>query len=244
MGKRGPKIFYIPLNRDLILGLTALIILVGFGILQFTSSNDVEETVFSQQGKIYYEGPKDKAQMALTINVAWGEEYLPAILDTLDKYDVKATFFFIGRWVEKFPDKVKEIQEKGHELGNHGYRHFHPKKLSKEQLIELIKENEKAIKDITGYQTNLFAPPYGEVDERIAQVAGEIGYKTIMWTADTIDWQRPKAEVIIERVLAKDTNGGIVLMHPTKPTAIALAEIIEKLQDKGYELITVSQLLE
>jgi len=245
MSRRKVRIFYLPLNRDVILGFVGLIILLSFGFIHFDNSNNInEQAVFSQQNKAIYNGPEDKQAMALTINVAWGEEFLPSMLDTLDKYNVKATFFFVGRWVEKFPEKIKEIHERGHELGNHGFRHLHPKQLDKERLIKLIKDNEKLINKTTGYQTDLFAPPYGEVDDRVAQVAAEIGYKTIMWSADTIDWQRPAPEVIIKRVIDKASNGGIVLMHPTKPTAEALPQIIEKLQSKGYKLVTVSELLE
>jgi len=245
MSRRKVRIFYLPLNRDVILGFVGLIILLSFGFIHFDKSNNLkEQAVFNPQNKAIYNGPKDKKAMALTINVAWGEEYLPSMLDTLDKYDVKATFFFVGRWVEKFPEKIKEIQKRGHELGNHGFRHLHPKQLDKERLIKLIKDNEQLIDKTTGYQTNLFAPPYGEVDDRVAQVAAEIGYKTIMWSADTIDWQRPAPEVIINRVVSKAGNGGIVLMHPTKPTAEALPQIIERLQDEGYNLVTVSELLE
>ncbi|TDX46618.1 polysaccharide deacetylase family protein [Orenia marismortui] len=245
MSRRKVKIFYLPLNRDVLLGLIGVVMLLSFGVLHFDQSDQIQEqTVFNPQEKAYYQGPSGKKAMSLTINVAWGEEYLPSMLDTLDKYQVKATFFFIGRWVEKFPDKTKEIKERGHELGNHGYRHLHPKKLSKDKLVKLIKDNEELIYKTTGIRTNLFAPPYGEVDDRISEVASEAGYKTIMWSADTIDWQRPAPEVIINRVLSKAQNGGIVLMHPTKPTSQALAQIIEKLQAKGYKLVTVSELLE
>lgn len=237
------RIFYIPLNRDVILGLVGVIILISFGVIRFDNNPSNSQRVFSAQNSLYYQGPEDKKAMALTINVAWGEEFLPSILATLDQHNVKATFFFVGRWVEKYPEKVKEIQDKGHEIANHGYRHLHPKKLSREELIKLIKDNEELIYKSTGYKTNLFAPPYGEVDDRVAKVAAEIGYKTIMWSADTIDWQRPKAEVIINRVISKAQKGGIVLMHPTKPTAEALPKMIEILEEKGYDLVTVSELL-
>ena len=242
MPKRKVKMFYLPLNQKVILGFIGFVMIVGFGVINFDNQT-MEKPVFKQENKAYYRGPVDKNLMTLTINVAWGEEYLPQMLDTLDEYNVKATFFFIGRWVEKFPDLTKEIKERGHELGNHGFRHLHPKKLSKEKLINLIKENEKLISKTTGYKTDLFAPPYGEVDDRIVKVAGEVGYKTIMWTIDTIDWQRPNSEVIVNRVVSKAQKGGIVLMHPTKPTAKALPRVIKDLQT-DYKLVTVSQLLE
>ncbi|AGB40687.1 putative xylanase/chitin deacetylase [Halobacteroides halobius DSM 5150] len=245
MSKRKIKFFYLPFNRDVVFGLLCMFILLSFGLINLLDSPaKVEQPVFQQEVKPYYHGPTDKQKVALTINVAWGQEYLPKMLDTLDKYDVKATFFFVGTWVKKFPELVKEIKKRGHELGNHGIKHLHPKQLSKDKLINLIKENEKLIQKVADYKTDLFAPPYGEVDKQVAQVAAEIGYKTIMWSTDTIDWQRPSSQVIIKRVLNKIEAGGIVLMHPTKPTAKALPTIINKLEDKGYSLVTVSQLLE
>ncbi|WP_051412071.1 polysaccharide deacetylase family protein [Halonatronum saccharophilum] len=243
--KRGKiRIFYLPLNKDVLLSLVGMVILISFGLIHFDNQGVREQPVFQDQNKAYYQGPTDKAQMSLAINVAWGEEYLPSMLDTLDEHNVKATFFFIGRWVEKFPDMIKEIQDKGHEIGNHGYRHLHPKQLSKEGVVDMIKKNEELIEDVTGYKTNLFAPPYGEVDDRIVEIANELGYKTIMWTVDTIDWQRPAPQVIVNRIVPKAKNGGIVLMHPTEPTAQALPEMIKGLSEKGYNLVTISQLLE
>ncbi|MCK8826255.1 polysaccharide deacetylase family protein [Natroniella acetigena] len=244
MDKRKVRFFYLPINRQVIVGLLATVILISFGMIKFNTPNYGEQPVFEAQNGAYYQGPTDQAKMSLAINVAWGEQYLPAMLDTLDQYQVKATFFFIGRWVEKFPELITEIEQRGHELGNHGFRHWHPKQLSKEELIGLIKDNEELIVAETGYKTDLFAPPYGEVDERIVEVAEELGYKTIMWTIDTIDWQRPSSDVILKRVIDQAENGGIVLMHPTEPTAAALSRMIANLQEQGYELVTVSELLE
>ncbi|GAB6098839.1 hypothetical protein JCM16358_07180 [Halanaerocella petrolearia] len=245
MGKRKVKIFYFPLNRQVVLGLVGLVMLISFSFIKFDNSQPtIEQPVFKQQIKPYYHGPTDKQAISLTINVAWGQEYIPQMLDVLDEYNVKATFFFVGSWVKKFPELVAEIKEQGHELGNHGLKHVHPKQLSEEELKSLILENQRLIQEIADYKTNLFAPPYGEVDDRVAQIAGQIGYKTIMWSADTIDWQRPKPARIIQRVMRKAKSGGIVLMHPTKPTTQALPQIISKLQNEGYNIVTVSQLLE
>jgi probable sporulation protein (polysaccharide deacetylase family) len=240
------KIFYLPFNRDVLLAIIGVIILVSFGMIKFDGSRNFtcSQTVFTQQAEPYYSGVTEDKKAALKINVAWGEDHIPQMLEVLDDHEVKATFFFLGKWVEKFPELTKRIQEEGHEIANHGYEHVHPKQLSKEEIMGLIKKNEEIIKEVTGQKTNLFAPPYGEVNETITEAADEIGYTTIMWSADTIDWQRPDPEVIKERVLTKIEPGGIVLMHPTEPTAQALPQIISELREKDYELVTVSQLLE
>jgi probable sporulation protein (polysaccharide deacetylase family) len=233
------RFYFISLHRGVLFGILFIVIVSSLLINNF---NFNDKPVFSEINP-YYHGPEDKAKMALTINVAWGEEYIPDMLRILDEKEVKATFFFIGKWVEKFPELTKEIANKGHEIGNHGYRHAHPNQLSRQSLINLIKKNEELLIKITGQQSKLFAPPYGEYNDRVLRVAEELGYKTILWTADTIDWQRPAPEVIINRVMSKVSKGGIVLMHPTAPTVKSLAIMVDRLRGKGYTLATVSELL-
>ncbi|HHT49846.1 MAG TPA: polysaccharide deacetylase family protein [Firmicutes bacterium] len=199
-------------------------------------------------GKDYFspvfQGPADQKKASLTINVAWGEEELPALLQILKKRGVKATFFFDGAWVKKFPEFVKEIHTAGHEIANHGLYHGHPAQMGREELKRLIVENDQLLAGVIGAEpAKLFAPPYGEFNEEIVAVAGNLGYRTIMWTIDTIDWQRPAPEVIIRRVVDKMKGGAIILMHPTAPTVQALDRIIQALQGQGYELVTVSELL-
>lgn len=234
------RFYFIPLHKIALFVVIILLITASFMVQKLTSDAAL---VVNDEINPYYHGPETKEEMALTINVAWGQKHLPKILEVLEQKDVKATFFFLGKWVKKFPDLTARIADKGHEVGNHGYQHSHPNNLSTEQLTELIKRNEKLLQEITGEQTELFAPPYGEYNKQVVKVADELGYKTIMWTADTIDWKRPKPEVIIHRVMRKAGNGGIVLMHPTEPTAKALPEMIDKLRAEGYRLVTVSKLL-
>jgi len=236
------KYFYLPLNRKVLLCLILSVILVSYGVMEFDKQSP-QQAVFSQQPKAYYRGPTEKQEISLAINVAWGTEYIPQLLEILEKKDVHATFFLVGNWVEKFPDLTATIKEAGHILGNHGYRHRHPKQLAKEELIELIKKNEDLIRKKANYKTNLFAPPYGEVDSRVVKIADEIGYKTIMWTVDTIDWQRPDPEVINQRVSNKVVNGAIILMHPTKPTVDALPKMIDELKQDGYQIVPIPELL-
>ncbi len=190
-----------------------------------------------------YQGNADKKAIALTVNVDWGEEYIPKMLEVFDTKDVKATFFLSGKWVEKHPDIVKDIYSRGHELGNHGYSHPHPDKLSVQQNIEEIQKTEQAIERITGFKTRLFAPAYGEKKQHVVDAAAKIGYRTIYWSLDTIDWQKPKPSTIVERIVPRAFNGAIVLMHPTENTVLALPEIIHKLKEQGYSFMTVSEII-
>lgn len=181
---------------------------------------------------------------SLAVNVAWGEEHIDAMLEAFDRAHVKATFFFTGTWVVKFPDLVKKIASHGHEIANHGYSHPHVIGMPEQGLKDLIKRNEAVLEELTGRRTRLFAPPYGEVDRNITRIAAQLGYWTVMWTVDTVDWKRPPADTIVQRVLGKIEPGSIVLMHPTAPTVEALPRILSSLREKGYRFVTVSELLE
>ncbi len=226
------------MNKYYIIIFLFLLGMIG-GILQ----NDLVVPVLSEGDGAYYHGIRGFNQISLTFNVDWGEKYINSILKILKDKEIKATFFITGNWAQKNPELVKKIADKGHEIGNHGYKHLHPVSLNKEQLISLIKNNEKIIYDLTGQKTNLFAPPYGEVNQRISTIVSSIGYKTILWSADTIDWQRPSSNLIVERAVNKVSDGGIILMHPTQPSVKALSDIINRLKNRGFKFVTVSQLI-
>ena len=191
-----------------------------------------------------FRGSPDRNEVALAINVAWGEESLPGILDVLKKEDVHATFFFVGDWARKFPELVQSVASGGHEIGNHGLYHGHPCALSREELSRMILDNNALLTKIVGRQPEpLFAPPAGEFDQRSVGVTAELGYRTVLWTVDTIDWKRPSPDLIHARVVNKVVNGAIILMHPTAPTLVALPGVIKALREKGYQFVTVSGLL-
>lgn len=191
-----------------------------------------------------YRGPRDRPWVTLTFNVDWGEEHLPGVLEALREHRVTATFFFTGRWVRNFPEAARQVAEEGHEVGNHGMEHVEPTRLSDAELDRLILEAERVIQEATGQRPVLFAPPYGEVDRRVAARAGRLGYHTVMWTIDTLDWKRPQPEAIARRVLSEAANGAIVLMHPTEPTARALRGILAELKRRGFVLVPAGRMLQ
>lgn len=201
-------------------------------------------TVTTMKAQPIYQGDPNAKKMALTINVDWGEEYLPEMLKIFEDNDVKATFFITGRFAAKFPQLVKDIAMAGHEIGNHGYSHPHPDQISKRENQNEIKKAEVEINKACGVITNLFAPPYGEHKPHVVEAAEEIGYKTILWTIDTIDWDKSRQpDVIYEKVVKSAQNGAIVLMHPTDRTVLALEKMIKTLQEQEYKLVTVSEIL-
>lgn len=190
-----------------------------------------------------FHGNISEPKVAFACNVFWGEEFLPDMLQTLSNQNTHITFFIGGSWAKKYPELLADIANKGHELGNHTYSHPHPNTISKEKNKEQIVKTEDLVKEITGTKTTLYAPPYGEYNDTVLTAADELGYTTIMWTIDTIDWKRPPADIIKNRVIKKLHNGAIILMHPTEPTAKALPELISEIKKAGYTITTVSDIL-
>ena len=191
----------------------------------------------------YYEGNIGNQQVSICINVDWGEDYIPGMLRTLEKHNAKATFFLTGRWTEKFPDVAESIKDAGMEIGNHGMKHNSPNAMSYEENLADIQGAEQVIEDVLHISTVLFAPASGEIDEQVQRAAEDAGYRLILWSVDTIDWQKPTKETIVERVRGKVQYGSIILMHPTENTAAALDEILDVLESKGLRPVPVSELI-
>lgn len=196
--------------------------------------------LFDQANLPYTQGrKKNSGYVALTCNVdlGWETEYVQGILDVLKKEDVKITFNVTGRWAEKNQEMLLKIKSEGHEIGNHGHRHLDYAKLSYEENLEQIKTSKKIIEDIINEETKFFQAPAGSFGEGTMKAANELGYTSIKWDVDTIDWNnRKEPEVIIERVKKKDIkDGSIVLMHPTYATTQCLDDIIQIIRDKGLK---------
>jgi len=215
------------------------IFITMFLILLMVLNNFLYVTTFEP----IYKGNNKEKKVAFEFNVAWGNEYIQPILDILDKYNIKSTFFIEGRWASNNPELLRSIVNRGHEIGNHGYSHKNHSKLNREENYEEIKKAEEVIKSITGITTDLFAPPSGDFNKLTVQVAEEMGYKVIMWSVDTIDWKREGTDVIVRRVLKKYHNGAIILMHPTEYTVKALPIIIEHLKKEGFEIVKISDII-
>lgn len=188
-------------------------------------------------------GPSDKKAVAIMCNVAWGEEYLPPLLKVLKDKNVKITFFVEGQWAQKNGDLVREIVAYGHEVENHGFRHVYPTRLGRRQLIEDITRTAEILRGLTGKPTVYYHPPYRDFNDFVISTAYETGHITVINNIDTIDWQKPAPEVILQRVKRKLRNGGIILIHPTAPTVLALPSLINQIRQEGYEIESIGKLL-
>lgn len=194
---------------------------------------------------IYCVEREDKV-VALTFDAAWGNEDTQQILDILEKHGVKATFFATGGWVESYPEDVKKIIEAGHVIGNHSEHHKFMTKLSDEQKKQEILLVHDKVKKLTGYEMCLFRPPYGDYNDDVVKVADSLGYYTIQWSVDSLDWKDYGVDSIIKTVTQHKylDNGAIILMHNgAKYTASALDAVITNLKEQGYSFATVAQLI-
>ena len=220
------------------------IILLGL-TLGAAKAVTVSSTVNGRELPIYSVETKEK-KVALSFDAAWGNEDTQIILDTLAKYNVRATFFMTGGWVEKYPEDVKKIQEAGHDLGNHSENHKNMSQLSDSECQEELMNVHAKVKELTGIEMDLFRPPYGDYDDHVITNAKDCGYYTIQWSVDSLDWKDYGVDSIIKTVTEhKDLgNGAIILMHNgAKYTAQALPTVIEKLQSIGYEIVPISELI-
>ncbi len=212
---------------------------VVIGLIGVTASN--QSIVASAPAPIYC--GKSENKISLMINVYWGTEYIDGMLDTFEKYGVKTTFFIGGSWASKNEEVLKKIFEKGHELANHGYHHYDHAKLNEKSNYDEIKVTHELIKKITGYEPTLFAPPSGSFSSTTLKVAQEMGYTTVMWTRDTIDWRDHDTQLIYNRAVKDIKGGDLILMHPTHNTLLALDGILSTVIRKDLIPSTVSEVL-
>lgn len=192
---------------------------------------------------IYYVDTKEKV-CALSFDAAWGNEQTDILLNILDEHDVKSTFFLVGSWVDKYPDSVKEIHSRGHDVGNHSNTHAHMTQINAEDQSEEIKSCNKKIKTITGKEVTLFRPPYGEYDNTLVNTCNNLDIYCLQWNIDSLDWKDPTPEDMVTRIEQNLCPGSIILLHNgAKNTPEALPLIIEAIQAQGYDIVPISKLL-
>lgn len=210
----------------------------------FTNQNRIVATYSNSEYKgTIYAGDKNSNKVSLMVNVYWGDEYLEKMLDTFKKYGIKTTFFVGGTWVNESERLLKRIFDEGHEIGSHGYSHKEHGKLSYEGNYKEIKSCHDTVLEKIGISMELFAPPGGSYNENTTMAAKNLGYHTIMWTRDTIDWRDKDENLIFNRAVTNMSGGDLILMHPTACTAAALERIIEYANGHGLKISTVSDAL-
>lgn len=202
-----------------------------------------EKAAAKQQQEQATNDPNGK-YIALTFDDGPSAEVTPRVLDILKQYDAKATFFMLGSQLDYHPEIAKLVADAGHEIGNHTEQHQDLTTLGPDGIRQEIKSTSDKINSITGSRPYLVRPPYGAYNENLRNDATNQGNSIILWSIDSLDWQTRNADAINREVQQQLTPGSIVLMHDIHPTtADALPELMETLHQKGYQFVTVSQLL-
>ncbi|MGA9173991.1 MAG: polysaccharide deacetylase family protein [Thermoactinomyces sp.] len=191
-----------------------------------------------------YRGNEQKKAVALMVNVAWGTEYIPAMLKILKEENVKATFFLDGSWLKKNPDIARSIIKEGHEIGNHAYSHPLMSRISRNQMEKEIGQTESLIEKTLNTKSKWFAPPAGDFNRLVCEVAFRHHMQTVLWTVDTVDWRKNVSpEMMVTKVERELGPGHLLLTHPTDRTVKALKQILRAGKRKGLKWTTVGEVL-
>lgn len=225
----------------------ALIIIVSFVSIGLTNTAEVNAGKISEETPIYCVDTENK-DICLTFDVNWAErDYLDSILNILDKYNAKGTFFVMGGWVnysEENVKKLKAIDEGGHEIGNHSYMHPSFTKITQNKMKEELEKTDDVIEKYTGKKPKVFRFPSGDYNKDAFLAVRKMGYSTIQWNADSVDWKELGAKIEYDKVMKEIKPGAILLFHNNaKYTPDNLDKIIKVLQDQGYSFKTVSEVI-
>ena len=211
-------------------------------------STSAELDYYKEKGMVFSENPKSGKVVALTFDDGPHPEQTAKVLDVLEKYGAKGTFFVIGRNIAGNESVVRRIIDDGHEIGNHTYTH--PLRSgSSETLLEEAAKTSELLESTFDYSPVLFRPPGGNISGSMIESICEAGYKCVLWSwrMDTRDWASPPVESVVQTVLQDIKFGDIVLFHDNvygnSPTAEALEIILPELIDRGYSFVTVSELI-
>lgn len=217
---------------------------VALGMFWLVSHpNAVGAAATERQLPIYCVQTEEKV-VALTFDAAWGNEDTQQLIDILGQYDVPATFFVVGDWVEKYPESVKALADAGHSIQNHSDTHPYLTQCSSEGIISELEACNDKIEAITGVRPTLIRPPYGDYNDTVVNTVRSLEMEPIQWDVDSLDWKDLSAAEITQRVLDGAAPGSIILFHNAAlHTPEALPGIITALQDQGYSFTTVADLI-
>lgn len=234
--------------------LLSLILLIGLFLLPsqteiVMAKKEKDRDYYETRGEIVWEVPTNKKVIALTFDDGPDPVYTRQIAELLKQYEAKATFFVVGSRVKAYPGVIQQLAKEKHELANHTYTHPDLRRISPDKLQEEVVATQQEIFRSTNIMTHLFRPPGGYYSESLVDVAKKSGYLVVLWSwhQDTRDWSDPGVKKIVNKVLNNARNGDIVLFHDyggnRKQTVDALREILPELQKRGYQFITVSEMM-
>ncbi len=251
---------FVVTKRTLLIAAAALILIAaGIIVLVSTGENgETSQTYAIMQGNDYelevlagkhkelpvYSVSRDDKKIALTIDAAWEDDKTPFILEQLDQAGIKATFYLCGFWVDKYPEHVKTIFAKGHELGNHTDTHPHMSRIDATKIQKELTALDDKMEKLTGQRCKTFRAPFGEYNDLVINTTETMGYTPVQWDIDTIDWKDRNTQTILDSVIPKLHAGAIILCHNNGYNIEEyLPQLIAAAKEQGYEFVTVSELL-
>lgn len=223
--------------------LTFIIICALFIVIGYTATT---VDVFNIEKHLpIYSVETSENKVAITFDCAWGADDIPTILEIIKKENVKASFFMVGQWAEKFPDQVRLIANDGHDIANHGYAHLRMSTINKEKCKSEIELCNQKLEEIAGVKVKLFRPPYGDYNNTVIDTCNSLGCYPIQWNVDSLDWKKEMSkQAILDRILKRTKPGAIVLFHnDTQYTVELLPKIISELKAKGLGFCAVSEMI-
>ena len=216
-----------------------------FGLVQIGSTDT--NAAFSTQTEeelmpVRSIDPQEK-KAALTVDTAFGDDYTQQILNTLAEKNCKATFFVMGLWAEENPALVEQIVAGGHEIASHSMHHLRYTDVTAEEMLGDAQAAQKKIAELTGVQTNVIRLPYGAANSAVVGALRSAGFIPVTWSVDAEDWKTDDEKTVYNNVVKNTRGGSIVMLQNNTKASNALGEIIDTLQNKGYTLCTLGELL-
>ncbi len=232
-------------KKSIIVGIAVAVLFAvlctGLGV---TSSAQVFFGESTRKVPVYSVESGDEKVIALTFDAAWGADKTLGIIDILNDYNAKATFFLVGFWIDKYPDEVKAIASSGLDIGNHSENHLNMPRLARAKMEEEIKSVNDKVFDLTGKTPKYFRAPYGDYDNSLMTCLDDMGMTGVQWSIDTLDWKGLSASQIAERVLPKAKSGDIILFHNNSDHVLdALPIVLEGLKQKGFRFVALSEMV-
>ena len=225
-------------------GTLLVILLLSAVSAVYVSETRTAEVVARKRELPVYSVDRDDGRIAISFDAAWGGEKTLEILDILDEYGIKATFFLVDIWTQRFPELVKEIAARGHEIGNHSTSHPEMSKLSKEKIAQELETMSANVEKLIGQRPTLFRPPYGDYNNDVVLTARQNGYEVIQWSVDSLDWKNKGVQPLIDRATKNVKSGDIVLFHNDSQYIVeALPAVLESYRKQGLTVGPVSQVL-